>query len=349
MYDPLMRVLTVLELLQAKERVSGPELARRLEVSPRTVQRYVARLQDLGVPVEGKPGVGGAYRLRPGFRLPPLMFSDEEAFALALGLRALRRLVLSDFVPAAEGASAKLARVLPERVRHRLLDVEEAVQLDDEMTGWKVPAEAEALIEAAAAIRARQRLTFLYRAQDGSSSEREIEPYGAVHLDGRWYLLGRCLSRQALRTFRLDRTSGLHRAEDCPADSFERPADFDAAAYLQTSLAFVTAPHTVSLWLDMPLAKAEQICRHWRVSLTEETGGTRLRCTRQDLERFAAGVLGLGCAIRVEEPPALVATFARLAARAAMAAGLDVPAGSEDPASESPRPGDLLYSSAMKP
>src|SRR5680860_105207 len=105
MYDPLMRVLTTLEILQARERVSGADLAKRMEVSLRTVQRYVARLQDLGIPVESSRGVGGAYRLRPGFRLPPLMFTDEEAFALALGLQALRQVGLASFAPASEAVS----------------------------------------------------------------------------------------------------------------------------------------------------------------------------------------------------------------------------------------------------
>ena len=76
MYDPIMRVLTVLEILQARECVSGAELAKRLEVDARTVQRYIARLQDLTIPVESSRGVGGAYRLKPGFRLPPMMFTD---------------------------------------------------------------------------------------------------------------------------------------------------------------------------------------------------------------------------------------------------------------------------------
>lgn len=97
MYDPIMRVLTVLEILQARDHVSGSELAERLEVNVRTVQRYIARLQDLCIPVESVRGVGGFYRLKPGFRLPPPMFTDEEAFAAMLGLRALRHLGLSAF------------------------------------------------------------------------------------------------------------------------------------------------------------------------------------------------------------------------------------------------------------
>src|ERR1700679_1674870 len=114
MYDPIMRVLTVLEILLARDHVTGAELARRLEVDLRTVQRYIVCLRDLSIPIESTRGVGGSYRLRPGFRMPPLLITDEEAFALSLGLRALRQLGLSAFAPATEGALAKLGRILPE-------------------------------------------------------------------------------------------------------------------------------------------------------------------------------------------------------------------------------------------
>ena len=94
MYHPTTRVLAVLELLQSRQRVRGAELAERLEVDGRTVRRYVTVLQDLGIPVESERGRYGAYRLRPGFKLPPLMFSDQEALAVVLGLLAARRLGL---------------------------------------------------------------------------------------------------------------------------------------------------------------------------------------------------------------------------------------------------------------
>ena len=117
MYDPIMRVLTVLEILQARDHVTGAELAERLEVDLRTVQRYIVRLKDLHIPIHASRGVGGAYRLRPGFRLPPLLLTNEEAFALSLGLRALRQIGLSAFAPATESALAKLGRVLPDSLR----------------------------------------------------------------------------------------------------------------------------------------------------------------------------------------------------------------------------------------
>jgi len=91
MYHPTTRVLTVLELLQSHQRFSGPELAKRLEVNVRTVRHYIMMLQDMGIPIESERGRYGAYRLRPGFKLPPLMFTEDEALALTLGLVAARR------------------------------------------------------------------------------------------------------------------------------------------------------------------------------------------------------------------------------------------------------------------
>src|ERR687891_436879 len=113
MYQPTTRLLTVLELLQARPYLTGADLARRLEVDGRTVRRYVMMLQDMGIPVEANHGRYGGYRLRPGYKLPPLMFTEEEALAVTLGLLAARRIGLALTAPAVEGALAKIDRVLP--------------------------------------------------------------------------------------------------------------------------------------------------------------------------------------------------------------------------------------------
>src|SRR5690606_2874133 len=113
MYQPTSRVLTVLELLQARPGISGAELAERLEVDRRTVRRYITTLQDLGVPVEGTRGRHGGYRLRPGYKLPPLMLTDDEALAVNLGLLLSRRLGLTIDETSAERGSSTLRRGLP--------------------------------------------------------------------------------------------------------------------------------------------------------------------------------------------------------------------------------------------
>lgn len=314
MYDPSMRVLTVLELLQARETVTGPELARRLDVSPRTVQRYVARLQDLGIPVESRRGVGGAYRLKPGFRLPPLMFGDDEALALALGLRALRHLGLGAFAPASEGAAAKLERVLPAAVRAHLRDALEAVQLDPPQ--WTVETDPASLMDLAAAVRGHRVVAFDYRSHAGDHTRREVEPYGLVHLDGRWYVVGRCRQRAAVRVFRLDRVSAV----TVQPTGFERPEGFDARAHLHASLPFAQSRHQIRVWLNRPIHEVRPLVTPWRVALTEQAGGTLLTCSRQYLDAFAAMLLGLDCDLRVDDPPELRAQFGRLAARASRAA-----------------------------
>ncbi|SNS85842.1 Predicted DNA-binding transcriptional regulator YafY, contains an HTH and WYL domains [Granulicella rosea] len=314
MYDPIMRVFTLLEILQGRDRVSGLELAQRLEVDLRTVQRYIVRLKDLNIPVDSSPGVGGAYRLRPGFRLPPLLLTNEEAFALSLGLSALRQVGLAGFAPATEGALAKLGRVLPESLRESIRTVEAVVAV--EPGPWVAPTSVECLTGAATAIRTGRRVRFGYRSHHDAFSQREIEPYAVLHTDGRWYLIGRCLSRQALRTFRLDRATQL---EVCSA-GFTPPEDFDPRRYMADHMPFVQSNYQVDVWIDMPLEEAERSFAFWRIAMEASDGGTRLRCGRDRLEMFAAMLLSVGRRVVVYRPEELRETFRLLARHALQAA-----------------------------
>src|SRR5947209_1311661 len=130
MYHPTTRVLTVLEVLQSRGGASGAELAARLEVDVRTVRRYITMLQEMGIPIEARPGRHGGYRLRPGYRLPPLMLANDEALAVTLGLLWARRLGLAGAAPAMEGALAKIERVLPSELRTQVHALAEALILD---------------------------------------------------------------------------------------------------------------------------------------------------------------------------------------------------------------------------
>jgi predicted DNA-binding transcriptional regulator YafY len=314
MYDPIMRVLTVLELLQARDHVTGAELAERLEVDLRTVQRYVVRLKDLKIPVQSSRGVGGAYRLRPGYRLPPLLLTNEEAFALSLGLHSLHQVGLSAFAPATEGALEKLGRVLPKALRESIGTVQDVIAI--EPGPWVVTTPVEHLIGAASAIRIGRRIRFEYEAHDGTATRRQIEPYGLMHTDGRWYLIGYCLTRKALRTFRLDRVSNLAMG----VGSFRRPADFDARKHMQASMPFVQSEYQIDVWIDMPIEEARRSIQPARVLLEEEDGGTRVRCGRDRLEMFAAMLLSMGRRIVVNSPTELRKTFKELARQALVAA-----------------------------
>ncbi len=322
MYDPVMRVLAVLELLQARDSVSGAELAERLEVDVRTVQRYIVRLKDLNIPVESSRGVGGAYRLKPGFRLPPLLLTNEEAFALSLGLNSLKQVGLSAFAPATEGALTKLRRVLPEGLRESLRTVDDVVAI--EPGPWVVTTPVESLIRAASAIRTANRVRFDYRSHQGAVSRRQIEPYALMHTDGRWYLIGYCLTRRAMRTFRLDRVSSLEMA----VGRFKRPKEFDARHYMRDSMPFVQSQYQIDVWIDMPVEEAQQSLMPWRVAMEGENGGTRVRCGRDRLEMFAAMLLSMGRKIVIYGPGELRKTFRELARQALQAAD----AGAEKPA-----------------
>src|SRR5579884_1739996 len=130
MYSPVERLLTVLNLLQARASITAAELAERLEVNARSARRYITMLQDLGIPVEAVRGRYGGYRLRPGFKLPPLMWTEEEAVAVTLGLQAIRQMGFSQIAPTVEQALAKVERVLPLTLRERVQALHETVTLD---------------------------------------------------------------------------------------------------------------------------------------------------------------------------------------------------------------------------
>src|SRR5690348_12076187 len=322
MYHPTTRVLTVLELLQSRVRISGPELAHRLEVDGRTVRRYVAMLQELGIPVEAGRGRYGAYRLRPGYKLPPLLFNDDEALAVVLSLVAARRLHLTLAAPAAEGALAKIERVLPQALRERLRALEESLVL-----AGGVPAiapESALVLALGEAVQRRRRVWLRYRSYTGEDSAREVDPYGLVYRAGRWYLAGHCHLRGGVRTFRLDRVLAVEPREA----SFERPEDFDALATVERGIASVPQTWTVEVEVATTLE-----CARRRVPpafatlepLAEER--VLLRCSVEDLDRAAHFVAGLGCPFTIRQPAELREELRRLAERVAEALAAGVGAG----------------------
>src|ERR671915_925593 len=185
---PTTRLLSMLELLQIRGRIGGPELAKRLEVGKRTVRRYAVMLQEMGVPVEGERGRYGAYSLKRGYKMPPMMFTDEEALGLTLGLLAARRLGLSGVAPAVEGALAKVERVMPEVLGERVRALEETV-IPTVTRPAKLPT-GEVVVALATAVRGRRRVRLRYRSGLGEETERRVDPYAVVNREGYWYAVG---------------------------------------------------------------------------------------------------------------------------------------------------------------
>jgi len=308
MYNPTTRLLTVLELLQARGRIGGAELAERLEVDPRSVRRYITMLQDLGIPVTSERGRHGGYRLRRGFKLPPLMFTEDEALALTLALVTARRFGVAGAAPAFEGALAKVDRVLPEAVRAEVRAVQEALVIDVPFEAS--PPASDVVLAFSEAVRDRRRLRIRHQS-GGRETTREVDPYGLVYRTQRWYAVGWCHLRSDVRVFRLDRV-----LETVLLDAtFTRPDGFDVHAHLIRTLASTWSGWTAEVLLDVPV----EVARRWISpivgSIEETPEGPLLRSQADSLDWMAQYLAGLPCRFVVREPPELLDALRRLQAR----------------------------------
>ncbi len=316
MGSPTSRLLALLESLQAQPVATGTELAARLDVDARTVRRYIVALQDLGIPIEGQRGTGGGYRLRPGYRLPPLMLTDDEAVVVVLGLVAARRLGLDTESAAADGALAKLVRVLPDGLRRQA----EALEHTLGFTAGAVagaPVTGENVLLLADAIRRRRRVRCAYRSFSGEESERDLSPHGLVVHAGRWYLAAHDHGRDAARTFRVDRMTDLTILTEAAK---ALPDHFDAVAHVSASLALVPWTWEVEVLLDLPVDRVRERIPTTLAELSEGDGGTVLRMRVESLDWLAGVLAGLGCAFTIRRPDELRAAVSRLAERLATAA-----------------------------
>ena len=311
---PATRLLALLELLQTYGRLGGPELSRRLGVGERTVRRYMTLLADLGIPVEAGRGRYGGYRLRPGFKLPPLMFSEDEALALVLGLLAVRQSGLAGTATDVEGALAKVERVMPDSLRTRVRAVQEAVVLSGVTRDTRTVGALIGVLSEAAHQRRRVRLR--YRAARGEETVREVDTYGVVCYEGVWYAVGHDHLRADLRTFRVDRILGA----DLRAERFTRPAGFDALAHLEHTLATVPGALAIEVLLETTLEEARRLIPARSATLEQTPRGVLVRGQaqdRQDLSTLAYILAGLRCPMIVRQPPELRDELRALAAHAA--------------------------------
>ena len=313
MLAPTARLLELLELLQTQTLTTGREIAARLSIDPRTARRYVAALQDLGIPVEGQRGVGGGYRIRPGYRLPPLMLTDDEAVVVALGVFAARRLGLSASDESVDGALAKLHRVLPDALRSRVQALESSLDFTAQPTTG-VPVSGNAVLLLAEAIRRRRRLRATYRSFSGAETRRELSPLGLVVHSGRWYLAAHDHMRDDLRTFRVDR---MRRTRVVAEPAIAPPDGFDAVVHVSTSLARVPWPWEVEVLLELAVDEAARRVPATLAELVDEEGATLLRMRVGSLDWMATVLAGLGCAFAIRRPDELRASVRALGERLA--------------------------------
>ena len=300
MYHPTTRVLAVLTLLQAHGRMSGAELAGRLEVNVRTLRRYIIMLQDLGIPIEAERGRNGAYVLSPGFKLPPMMFTNEEALALTVGLISARYLNLADTDRAVESAFAKLEHVMPLDLKSRVRALTETVTLDPNRTSSTPPSEV-VLSTMSSAAQLRRRVHIRYHPNRGEDTERDFDPYGLTYYQHRWYAVGYCHLRQDLRSFRLDRVTQVSMIDA----HFDRPEGFDPLAYLMQAIAIMPRRFAFELLLktDIDTAQKEVFDVLGILEATEE--GIILRGSVEDLDWLARQISIFSFDFIVREPTEL--------------------------------------------
>lgn len=307
MYHPSTRLLTILELLQTRSQLSGEELARRLEVEPRTVRRYILMLQEMGMPIEGMRGPGGGYRLRPGFKLPPLLFTEEEATAVVLGLLGTPWLEIDLPSVAVEGALAKVYRVLPLKGRERLQAISSHMILSPHRQ--EVRPEVSLLLGISEAVQERRRIAIEYTSYHNKVTQRQIEPYGIAGWNGHWYVVGYCCLRQAPRMFRMDRVSSVQFL----CETFERAEDFDCRAYIIKHLATVPATWSIEVEFQAELYAVQRKIPASHGKLIPTSTGVLFQTHHSHLPEMARYLIGLNLPFVIHQPPELRETFLQLA------------------------------------
>jgi predicted DNA-binding transcriptional regulator YafY len=318
MTDTPARLLTLLSLLQTPREWPGSELAERLSVSPRTVRRDIDRLRELGYPVEATMGAVGGYRLVAGKAMPPLLLDDEEAVAIAVGLRAAAGSPVDGIEEASMRALAKLQQVLPSRLRHRVGALSAATV---SLAGWAgATVDPEVLTVLASGTAGREKLRFGYQAADQAESHRLVEPHRLVTAGRRWYLVAYDEDRTDWRLFRVDRvreprlTGARFALRALPGD--------DPAAFVQQKLRGLqrTVRAVVTLY-----APAERMAARLGGSVDRIDPIDENSCvlyTRADaMEWLAVRLAMLGCEFVVQEPVELREYLAALGARVSRSAG----------------------------
>ena len=312
------RLLRLLSLLQARREWPGRELAGRLEVSGRTIRRDIERLRELGYPVDALTGPAGGYRLHAGTAMPPLLLDDDEAVAIAVGLRTAAGASVTGIEETSVRALVKLEQVLPSHLRRRVNALKSATAT---LPAGGPTIDPECLTAIAGACRDRERLRFPYRSRDGVDSRRLVEPHSLVNVGRRWYLLAWDCDREDWRTFRVDR---LERPSPAGARFTPRePPGGDPAAYVAANLSGGAPRYQARVTLHAPAAQLAEHVSYLGGSVEPIDERTcEYRAGDDSLDWLATRIAVLGVEFVVHEPPELAAHLLELAARFTRAARL---------------------------
>lgn len=301
MIETSARLLRLLALFQAQRYWSGAQLAGRLDVTSRTLRRDVDRLRSLGYPVHSTSGTAGGYQLGSGAKLPPLLLDDDEAVAVAVGLRTAASGSVSGIEEASLRALAKLEQVLPSPLRHRVSALHSSVAL---MPHRGPMVDGKVLSVIAGACRDHDALRFSYRSHDGTASTRSVEPHRLVHTGRRWYLVAWDAGREDWRTFRVDRISSRPAAG--ARFTPRQPPDRDLAAYVSKALSLAPYRYRASVTLRASAEQAAEVVPP-TVGVVEAVDGTRcvLHMGANSLDGLCFYLAMMGFDFEVREPAEL--------------------------------------------
>jgi len=295
MSDSAGRLLRLLGLLQRRMAWSGADLAERLGVDARTLRRDVDRLRMLGYHIRGTPGAGGGYRLGGGTDVPPLLFEDDEAMAVAVVLGVSATAAVPGIERGSLAALAKLDRLLPPRLRAQLTALRAATV---PLVSRTEVVSTECLIQLAQACDNHQRVTFSYDAQDGRRSARRVEPHRLVATDRRWYLVAHDLERDDWRTFRVDRISEL----EVTGHMFVPRPLADPARMVAEGITTARYTHQAVVSVHAPFEDVVQLISPYTAVLEREDGHTRVQLGFDELDWVTGYLIGLGPEFEVIEP-----------------------------------------------
>ena len=315
MLETSTRLLELLSLLQVRRAWTGPELSERLEVDIRTVRRDIERLRRLGYPVHATRGVAGGYRLGAGGDLPPLLLDDEEAVAVAVGLRTAAGGTIAGIEETSLRALAKLEQVLPTRLR-RQVSALQAYTVPFAGSGPTVDADVLATI--AAACRDLETLRFSYCAHDDQVTRRHTEPHRLVHTGRRWYLVAYDCDKDGWRTFRVDRIEG--RLTTGRRFTERTIPDGDAAAFVRRAVRSTRERYTVHVALHAPHEEVRDRVPPWAGVVEPMDDGRTLLTAGADWPgHLAVYIAGIGVDFTVLDPPEFADEVRALADRFARA------------------------------
>jgi predicted DNA-binding transcriptional regulator YafY len=295
------RLISLIMLLQSKAKWKAGDLASELNVSERTVHRYMGMLEEMGIPIYSERGPYGGFSLLKGYKLPPLIFTAEEATVLYMGVNLVEQVWGAVYQDALTGAVAKLDNVLPDDLQQQVAQAQQTLVVGglaaQDYRPW-----VETLKVLRECVRQQRAVRLTYRSFALEETCREVEPYALTFRWGWWYLVGRCRLREAMRTFRVDRILSIARLRD----TYNIPEDFSAREYVEKTMQF-EARLTVVVHFDSHVAPyVRERMGHWTDITDHEDGSVTLRMNVSDLDWAAGWVLTYGAAAKVLEPPELV-------------------------------------------